>query len=171
MQNCNSKQNQQRSERAQRTARGSALAEFGPTLGITLLMLFFPLVDLLSLGASYASCMVLNYCQLREAAFCSKEDAQSASGPVICGLPKAWQNEGLGKFVNLENSPATVVSYTNAGSPINSTMQDQYVQVTTKVTANPFLVVPLFPGVPGLGAPFTFQISSERLLETTSSKT
>jgi|688.fasta_scaffold543253_1 hypothetical protein len=168
MQNRNQRQAKSVSNR--RTARGSALAEFGPTLGILLLMLFFPLVDILALGADYASCMVLNYCQLREAALCSKQDAQSASGPVINGLPVTWAKEGLGRFVNLADSVDTTVNYESTNTIMNSTLKDEYVQVTTKVTANPFLTIPLFPGVPGLGAPVTFQLSTERLLETTSSK-
>lgn len=154
-----------------RNNRGTALAEFGPMLGILLLMLFFPLVDMLALGADYASCMVLNYCQLREAALCSKEDALNPGGAVIHGLPSSWTQEGLGRFVNIADHIETTVTYEQTKSATNSMFKDEYVQVTTKVSANPFLVIPVFPGVPGLGAPVRFQIQTERLLETTSSKT
>lgn len=152
-----------------RSTRGSALAEFGPALGILLFMLFFPLIDCLSLGASYASCMVLNYCQLREAAFCSKQEAESAKGPVRSGIPKSWKQEGLGQFVNIAKPVETLVSYVSESSTASTGIQDQYVQVTTTVVANPFLTVPLFPGIPGLGAPMTFRLSTERLVESSRS--
>ena len=151
-----------------RSRRGSALAELGPALSILLLMLFFPLVDALALGASYASCMVLNYCQLREAAFCSRTEAQNENGPVRAGIPDTWQKEGLGQFVNLAEPVKTKVSYVDAGNPGSPGMQDQYVQVTTTIVASPFMVVPVFPGIPGLGAPVKFQIATERLLESSS---
>lgn len=168
MTNSNMQSRQMNRNRKQRSRRGSALAELGPALSILMLMFFFPFVDCLALGASYASCMVLNYCQLREAAFCAKADAESQSGPVQGGIPEAWQKEGLGQFVNLAAPVKTKVAYVAAGSPVNPGMQDQYVQVTTTIITAPFLLVPIFPGVPGLGAPVTFQIASERLLESSS---
>lgn len=152
-----------------RSKRGSAIAEFGPALAILLLMFFFPLVDCLALGITYASCMVLNYCQLREAAFCSKAESQSVAGPVKKSIPQTWSEQGLGRFVNVANPVETEVTYMNVSGELVGGVQDQFVQVKTKVVATPFLTIPFFPGVPGLGAPVTLTVAGERLLETSGS--
>lgn len=154
--------------RRTRSHNGSAIAEFGPALAILLLMFFFPLVDCLGLGFTYASCMVLNYCQLREAAFCSKEESMSPTGPVRKFIPQTWSEHGLGRFVNISAPIETEVSYVKVNDAVGA-VQDQLVQVETKVVASPFLTIPFFPGVPGLGAPVTLTLSSERLLETSGS--
>lgn len=152
-----------------RSASGTAIAEFGPGFAVLVLMIFFPLVDMLGLGASYASCTLLNYCQLREAAFCSKDEALAQDGPVKSGVPQTWRQQGVGKFANLIEDPKTEVNYVDADDAGNGVVF-QYVQVSTSATASPFLAVPFFAGVPGLGAPVTFKISSERLLENTVKK-
>lgn len=141
-----------------RGERGSAIAELGPALLILFLFLFFPLVDLMSLGVIYMSCATLNDLQLREAALLSKAEAQDPAGRVRKGIADVWQQSGLGQFVKVVDSPATTVSYSQR-------QDDEVVVVTTNVTASPFLTIPLFPGVPGLGAPVSFTFANERLVE------
>lgn len=152
-----------------RSKRGSAIAEFGPALAILLLMFFFPLVDCLALGFTYASCTVLNYCQLREAAFCTKAESASLTGSVKKDIPESWCEQGLGRFVNVQMPVETDVSYENVTDSGLGGVQDEFVQVKTTVVATPFLTIPFFPGVPGLGAPVTLSLASERLLERTGS--
>jgi hypothetical protein len=146
-----------------RQSAGSSIAEFGPALGILLLSIFFPLLDLVMLGFSYCQCMTLNSLQSQKAAEMSQVQASSPTGPIFQGLPSAWQQTGMGAFVKLTDAPTTTVIYQNADS------QDKFVIVSTSFSVQPFLNIPLIPGVPGLSAPTAFTISSKRVVEDPSS--
>lgn len=144
-----------------RTYRGSAMTEFAPALFIVLLGLFFPLMDLVAVGIQYQICSQLVALQAQRAASCPKKDAVSAEGPVRGQVVKAWQETGMGKFLSLQEKPVTEVTY----AKIDGDKVNEDVIVKTKFLVAPFLMIPILPGVPGLGAPSEFVISSKRLLE------
>src|SRR5437868_13110996 len=68
--------------RSRRSQTGQAMTELPGALLILLLMIFFPLVALLSIGFSYGCCATLNSLQLHEAALVSKTEAQKSTGQV-----------------------------------------------------------------------------------------
>lgn len=142
-----------------RTRTGSSIAEFGPALGILLFSIFFPLLDMIMLGFAYTQCLSLNSLQAQKAAEVGKAQAKDPAGVVVAALPNAWQATGMGAFIKLAQPPVTSVAYETAvGS-------DQYVIVSTTFSVNPFLNIPIIPGVPALSAPATFTISTRRVVE------
>lgn len=143
--------------------RGSAVLEFGPCLIVLLLFIFFPFVNLLMLGLTYSSIAALNYAQLREAAVSTHQEALDPRGRVLKLIPEEWQTHGFGARV--VGKPATKLSYEQAQK--SGTLQDELVIVSTSVTAEPFLKLPFFPGIPALGAPVTLSVSTQRLVENT----
>jgi len=147
-----------------RAKRGSSLAEFAPGLLILLICFFFPLIDLMSMGVSYAMCMVLNYNQVHEASLLPWTDATDPNGTVKKGIPQQWEN-GMGKFVKMTGSPTTVISYTS-GQTGSDNVTDKVVSATTTVVCNPFLTIPLMGmNIPGLSGPMTFCVYAERPME------
>jgi hypothetical protein len=152
------------SKTTRRHPSGSAIAEFGPALGILLICFFFPLVDMLALGVSYGLCLVLNSNQVHEASLLPKSDATNASGVVMKGLVDQWLS-GMGHFVNIVTPPQTTVTY-RTGELGGDGVQDQIVMVETKVVCGPFLPIPLpVVHVPGLNGDMPFVLRSERQME------
>jgi len=151
-------------KRNARKARGSAMMETGPALMILFMFLFFPLLDVFALGVSYASCFTLNDVQLREAATLPQSQATDNNGIIKKAVVDQWLHTGLGAFVQCAGKPETKLSY-YAGATDGNKTQDQYVEITTKVTANPFIRCPFFFPVPGMSAPMTFEVSNRRIVE------
>jgi hypothetical protein len=147
-----------------RTGNGNAIAEFGPALWIVLLGFFFPVLVMLSMALSYGSLMVLNNLQVHEASLLPYQKTQDPAGSVMTYIPTQWQNNGLGKFCNLTSFPQTQVTY-GLGATDQNGVQDHMVTVATTATLKPMVSVPFVPGVPGLSAPVTFTITSDRLVE------
>lgn len=152
-----------------RTTRGGGTAEFGPGLFVLLLCIFFPLIDMLSMGVSYCLCMVLNYNQVHEAARLPNADATNPSGEVMKNIPARWKN-GMGKFVKLAGEPTTVVGYRQGlggggQGGVNNGQADQIVTVRTTVPCSPFLPIPFFIKVPGMNEPMTLQVFQECTME------
>ncbi|MBU6451011.1 MAG: hypothetical protein KGS72_04480 [Cyanobacteria bacterium REEB67] len=147
-----------------RKAKGQAIAEFGPALGIVLICFFFPLVDILAVGLAYGFLMVLNYNQVHEASLLPASSAQDPAGVVRSGIVNQWLN-GMGHFVKTEGKPDTAVSY-RANTVNADGVTDQTVIVTTTAVCDPFLPIPLpFANVPGLNGPMNLAITSERPME------
>src|SRR5476649_1785180 len=93
-----------------RRSNGSAIAEFGPALGVILIFFFFLMIDLLSVGMSYGFLMVLNYNQVHEASLLPASQATSPSGIVMKKIQDEWL-AGMGHFVKMQGSPVTAVTY------------------------------------------------------------
>lgn len=147
--------------RGSRQAKGHAIAEFGAALTLLLLFIFFPLVNLLSLGTVYFACFTLNDLQIKAAAERTQTEGQDPKGIVCLGIPEAWSGTGLGKFVKAVKKPETVVTY----SKLLPDSKDLVVNVTTTVMASPLLTQPFLPRIPGLSAPMNFVFSSQRVME------
>jgi len=153
---------------SRRNTNGSSIAEFGPSLWLLLIFIFFPLLDLISMGVAYGCVMVLNNSQVHEASLVKYQDAQSSSGTVQSNIPNQWKQSGFGQYVNISGPIITNVSYRQgqSGSDGVSTNTDMLVRVTTTAICSPMLTIPL-PVVqcPGLSAPMTFTVSSEHVME------
>jgi hypothetical protein len=147
-----------------RNSKGSSIAEFGPALGLLFIGIFFPLLDLMSIGLIYGSGFILNNTQARQCAIVPKSEAEDPAGIIQAGIPQTWRRGGLGLFVQMEGGVLTSVTYTN-GTLEASGVQDKNITVSTTFTAKPFLSVPLLPGIPGITAPMTFTFNSQRVLE------
>jgi hypothetical protein len=143
-----------------RTQKGNALVEIGPALLIAFFFLFFPLLNLSAMGMTFAACVSLNYAQLREAAFSTTARAQHPEGSVRKGIPERWSKSGVGQFVSTPQLPVTSVTYRHVEG-----LKNDLVTVSTMVTVKPAFTLPFFSSVPGLGAPITYTISNERLVE------
>jgi hypothetical protein len=144
--------------RRSRNPRGSALSEFGPALFFLFIFAVFPVMDIIGLCFGYLSCASMNDLQLREAAKVPKSVATLQTGSVQQAIPQKYMATVMGAFSGLTDLPQTSVSYTPGQTAV-------YVQVSTTVTVRPFLTIPFFGMVPGLGEPATFTISNSRILE------
>lgn len=146
----------------------SGMAEFGPALGILLIAIFFPLIDLLSVCVSYGLVVVLNNNQVHEASLLPYTDAGNPTGVVMKGIPDSWSG-GMGHFVKKEGNIVTEVGYRvgqKSSDSGNKDVIDRIVRVTTTVKCSPFLPIPLpVANVPGLNGPMLFTVSSERQME------
>ena len=149
----------------QRKARGNGLVELGPVMLVMTVLVFFPIVDLVTLGPLYIMSYHLNQDQLRQAAVVNFSDAQSPTGSVQTGIANQWVASGLGSYskavisdinTTVEYQPASIDDYGNKYS---------FVKVSTSVTVKPFLVVPFPISVSGLNAPIQFSFVNQRLVE------
>ncbi|MDZ4836750.1 MAG: hypothetical protein SGJ27_23465 [Candidatus Melainabacteria bacterium] len=138
---------------------GAALSEFAPALFFLLFFALFPVVDMIVCGYNYLSCVSLNDLQLREASKLPRSLAGAANGAVKLTIPQNWQSSIIGGLSGTTQLPETAVNY-NVNKSGNV-----FVSVTTYCTINPFLTIPFFFGVPGIGAPFTVQIANKRVME------
>ncbi len=141
-----------------RDQNGSAMTELGPALLILLVAIFFPLLNLSTIGLTYFCCGTLTDLQANKAALLPASLATSDTGPVKKSVVDAWKATGLGAFANLAQPPITTVSYTMIGTT-------PYAEVSTQFAANPLMTVPFIPGVPGISAPVQFTFTSKRVVE------
>ncbi len=144
---------------------GTAISEFGPALFILLLVIFFPVLDLISICFAYCIVMVLNYNQTHEASLLASEQANDRNGTIKRGIPDQWMKTGLGRFVKVSGFPATTVSYRNGLDNQDSTTEKNVV-VSTTVDCDPFVFIPIpIAKIPGLNSAFSLNATSERPME------
>ena len=129
-----------------------------PALFLLLFFALFPSIDLIGMGLSYCSCVSLNDLQLREACKLPKSLATDPKGPIYVTVPNNWRSTLVGGIGSTIQDPITDVSYDPGKGAI-------YVIVSTSVVVKPCFMIPFLPGVPGLGAPFTCNITHSRVLE------
>jgi len=145
--------------------RGSSIAEFGPALFVLLLLIFFPVLDLVAICFDYGVVALLNYNQSHEASLLPYDKSNDPSGPIKKDIPDAWRKTGLAKFVKVIGNPTTTISYRDGQSNGDSTT-DKIVLVNTTVVCDPFMMLPIpVAKIGGLNAPMTFSATSERQME------
>ena len=120
--------------------------------------MFFPVVDVISMGFAYSAATTLNDLQLREAAREPRTRVLAIDGPVQEQMPHQWRNSGLSFLVVPQSNIQTEVSYRTGVGAI-------YVTVNTTVSFRPLMPIPFLSGIPGLGAPLTLTMSGTRPLE------
>lgn len=137
--------------RLRRKRQGNAIAEFGPAIFILLIMILIPMMVLVYVGLGFACGWYLNYMSVRSAAVVNKNAMQTACDNQTA----AWYQSGLPAFTG-----ASVVSNTPNRTVTNATSGQGYCDVTTVITINPFVSIPMVP----LG-PWTFTYKGERPIE------
>lgn len=167
-----------------RSGRGQGqLAELGPVLFIFFLIFFFPMVNLMSLGAVFASGWLLNYSQAREAALIYRQGGANISTPdptnpnvqkpdpkkvakvIDERVNKKWFDSGIGRFVKVENDQITTEVIPIRVQIGARFVEDRLIRVNTSFRARPFLTIPFPTPVPGLNAPYPMSFSSENTTE------
>ena len=141
-----------------RNEAGSALSEMAPGLFLLIFFGLFLVVDVIALGYNYCSIVNLNDLQIREASKLPKSAAKDPKGTVKTVIPSKWKSTAVGAISNVPSDPVTTLGYYPGPGGI-------YVKVTTAATVNPMITIPVMPGVPGLGAPATLTVTSQKLLE------
>lgn len=154
--------------KSKRTHKGSAIAEFAPALIILIIVVFLPLLDLMPILVGYAGCSYLNSQQadLAAQALRARGSSFTNQGEVqqrLDTLATGWQSAALGKLANLKSATTTITGPVNSSA--NNGYMTCYVRVTTAVQCAPFLMLGFMGPIPGLGAPVSFSIASERVVE------
>ena len=137
-----------------RSNSGSSLSEVPPALFLLIFCAIFPVLNFIMISVTYCSCVLLNNLELREAA----RTPHSQLIPVFLSIQQNWQASALGQMAGLAGPPDSDTSYYVSGG-------DTYVTVSTIFTAKSLFNIPFFNGIPGLGAPWTYTISNNRVLE------
>ena len=152
---------------------GQTTSEFVGVFMVFLLVIFFPMLDMIAMAAFFGCGMILNAESTREASLVANEagittgaaDATVVSNPDVVRTARVkrvedeWSKNGFGHFFSMAKPITHVITVSGAAG------SDQYVHVQTTVTGNPFLHIPFFVEVAGLNAPMTFNYSQERLIE------
>jgi hypothetical protein len=151
-----------------RSRRGATLSEFGPALFLIVIFGLLPVLDAIFIGIDYASARYLNELQLREAQKLPRSSAISPNGPVVVTIPEQWRNSLLGGLANGNQAVVTVINYQPVPwQPVGSNQTENFwfATIETTVSFRPFLTIPFFQMVPGLGAAITFSVSGRRPVE------
>jgi hypothetical protein len=146
-----------------RRRRGSAISEFGPALFLLLVIVFFPMLDLLGMAAAYVMSGIYHSYMIRELSLSAPPSA--APDPAIqtqaaakTKITSDFQNTSFFRFLGMKPGDLVCSNVTyipNATNPL-------LVQCTTSATMTPFISIPWWGAIPGLNAPFTFTMTSQR---------
>lgn len=150
-----------------RSRRGSAIAELGPALFVLLILIFFPMLDLMGAAADYAFANLLHNAEIREIAVRVPDEgqketiAQQADKDFINTMPGYAQFCGI-KVADVGNDAKIKHSIQYIKSDPANPDEITEVQVATTVSFKPFLVIPYMDGIPGLGGNMTFTVATTR---------
>lgn len=147
-----------------RSRKGNLFAEFAMCLFFMLMSIFFPLINMMALGAVYVAGFVLVDMQSHEASLLPYQAAQDPNGKVRELCPREWVRSSLGNFAQSVGSIETDVEY-GTGVTDEFGFVTREVKVNTQITVSPFLCCPFPLKVPGLNAPVPICLSSHRLME------
>lgn len=136
-----------------RRQSGSAILETGPALYVFLLLILFPMVDLLFIGVNFCGAWYLNHAVTRELALRRRPEWTQA----IADVDTPYKAAGIGQFMHITSSSHTP---TNIGTPQDN--ERQRVRCVSNVTCAPFLQLPIPGSIPGLSGPVTFTFTAER---------
>lgn len=143
-----------------RARNGSAITETGPALFVLLILIFFPLVDLMGIAANYCFAFLLHNAELREVAL--RHPRQPDANQAIQRVDTEFLNTTFANFLKLGPGDVTHVGPSFVANPDGQTMT---VQLTTRITAEPFLRIPFFGAIPGINADLPFSFSTTRQQE------
>lgn len=115
-----------------RRRKGSAISETGPALFMFLIIIFFPLLDVMGLAAQFACCWYHNHLMMEELVVRKQTDA----GQVHNEVEARFDHSGLAKFANVD-SITDNVTYTNAAAG-----QPASVQCVSTLNGRPFIALP-----------------------------
>lgn len=139
-----------------RRKRGAAIAETGPALFLLLIIIFFPMLDLLEMGAAYVFASIYHDYVTREIAIRTPEAGGNAAAKEKVNAE--FRGSGFFSFLKMQNNDMRVDEVKYLPDMSNPTQ----VEVTTTVTVRPFIIIPFFANVPGMGAPVDYKHTSQR---------
>ncbi len=147
-----------------RRCRGSAITETGPALFLLLVLIFFPMLDLLGLAVGYIMSGNFHDYMIRELAL-SAPPGIAVPDPSIQTQAQArakviqeFGSSGFANFLKMTPADLQVPSITYIPNSANP----DFVQCTTTCIVRPFISIPFFGNVPGINAPFPFTITTQR---------
>ncbi len=165
-----------------RTFKGSGIAEFAPALFVLLILIFFPMIDLIQMGVAYMSCNYINDQELIALANNLQVQTNAISGggtpsyssysinncvTRVNNLITYFNSSAFARLANLQPIPSITAATLSPSTLSYQTQQNAYyITITNTYTSNPFLFIPFFKGVPGIGAPVTYTISGNKPIET-----
>lgn len=153
------------------SARGSAITETGPALFLLILIIFFPMLDFLSMGAGYIMATIFHDHMIRELA-CSAPPGSTTDTAIqtqeaaIAKVKAEFKNSTFFNYLKMKDTDMQVsnIAYLGAnGQPDN--VNPLTVTCTTTLTVQPFISIPWWGPLPGLNAPFPFIITTQRMQE------
>jgi hypothetical protein len=161
-----SRLSQRANTRRFRGQRGGQIAEFGPALLILLVVMFFPMIDLLYYGFAYGAAWYLHQLEVRAVSVSQPPFGpnQTFDGrsfiPELAAKETAFLQSGLGKFLQIQDVFCQVTQLPDPANPAvvgNSVLTNQFF-----VQAMIVIPIPYFAGAPALnggGAVFTYTTS------------
>ncbi|HEY9793052.1 MAG TPA: hypothetical protein V6D22_21800 [Candidatus Obscuribacterales bacterium] len=140
-----------------RKFRGQAIVETGPALFVLLILIFFPMLDLLAMGLQFCCGWYLNHEATHELSVSKLADWTIALDQV----KGKFDNTGIPKFAHMVSGTHTYTSVPgdNIGTPGS-------VNNTTAVVCKPFLYIPMFFPCPGVNQNMTFSFTTVATWET-----
>jgi len=169
-----------------RSCRAAIIEENVAALYLLFLFLFFPMLDLATMGlrafflwfaceqaamAGAKGTVWSNTAYPNNYYTCIQTQAQSAATSFVNMFSGITVTSGPNLVVIAQAIPNTSAATINPYTPSPSTYLDKslYVpilQVTMTGTVQPFIVIPFIPmSIPGLNAPFTMTVMSEQQIE------
>lgn len=149
--------------RQSRGQKGSQLAEFGPALGIFILLIVFPLINCVYIGCAYGAGWFLNHTIVRELALTNPKDSQAVQAAED-RIGASWANTGLASIIGITPSNYSA-KVTNRDLVYTPNQDPDFVRLTSEVKVKPLVPMQAFASVPGLGADMTFSYTEEQPLE------
>ncbi|MBI2812118.1 MAG: hypothetical protein HYX67_14980 [Candidatus Melainabacteria bacterium] len=141
-----------------RRRRGQAISETGPALFVLLVMIFFPLLDVLAMGLQFCCSWYLNHEATHELAVSKFADWNTA----LDQIKQKFDNTGVPKFAHMVGGQHT---FTSIPADVATGLPAQ-VNNKTSVTCKPFLNIPLFFPVAGVNQDITFSFTTVATWET-----
>lgn len=121
-------------KRRSQTGAGQ-IAELGPAIWIILVMVLFPMMDLIYMGMAYGSGWFLNHMVTRAVVTADPTDAAKVS-TAVNGATAGWQGSYLAQFIGVVGTPTNTVAFIPGPGPIPPA---DFAKVTTTVTCKPFM--------------------------------
>jgi hypothetical protein len=154
--------------------KGSAITELGPALFILLICILIPLLDLLYLGMGYCFGYFLHSTEIRELA--TNKPWPVDGGVAATQALQRADNDfvtnscGLASFLGISPSNlTTTVMHPNFGASSyiaapssGGNIQPGTVSLTTTISIRPWLYLPFFSHVQGLGANAVFSFTDTK---------
>lgn len=141
-----------------RTSRGQAITETGPALFVLLVMVFFPLLDLLAMGLQFCCGWYLNHEATHELSVSKFPDWNTA----LLQVKTKFDATGIPKFAHMTNGQHV---YTNVQPDPTGAVPAQ-VNCQTSITCKPFLYIPMFFPVAGVNQDMTISFTTVATWET-----
>jgi len=155
--------------KARRKSTGGQIAELAPALLILLIIILFPMLDIIYLALGYCAGWYLNHTTVRACATVPPASYASA----ITSMNSAFAASSFSNFTNA-SIVANTASNQNFGTSIDreSGKPMQYVLVNTQVLVHPFFSLASVPflntlNIDGLTKDITFNYVDKRPVEET----